>query len=163
MNWEAIGVIAELLGATAVVVTLLYLAVQMRLAREATQVQSTYSTIEVYANWRGHLIENGDLAGLVAKANRGEELSDKEDIQVSTLMDDLFAMTAMSHASNAKADAFYESASEVEYVIRLFDQNPGLTKYWNRTREFLEIATPDYARAVDIRLKQHLTQPVDVG
>ena len=36
MNWEAAGVIAEVVGACAVILTLMYLAVQVRYAREAT-------------------------------------------------------------------------------------------------------------------------------
>ena len=36
MNWEAIGAIGAIVGAAGVVVTLLYLAVQVRLSRQAT-------------------------------------------------------------------------------------------------------------------------------
>jgi hypothetical protein len=36
MNWEAIGAIGEVVGAAGVVATLLYLAVQVRLSRQAT-------------------------------------------------------------------------------------------------------------------------------
>jgi hypothetical protein len=37
MNWDAIGAIGEMLGATGVVVTMLYLTAQIREARRATQ------------------------------------------------------------------------------------------------------------------------------
>ena len=37
MNWEAIGAIGEIVGAAAVVVTLIYVAVQLRHTTEATQ------------------------------------------------------------------------------------------------------------------------------
>lgn len=37
MNWEAISAIGEIVGATAVVVTLIYLAVQVRQGTKATQ------------------------------------------------------------------------------------------------------------------------------
>ena len=40
MNWEAIGATGEVLGAAAVVVTLIYLAVQVRHAKAATADQS---------------------------------------------------------------------------------------------------------------------------
>ena len=40
MNWEAIGAIGEIVGAAGVVVTLLYLAVQVRLSRQATDVNT---------------------------------------------------------------------------------------------------------------------------
>ena len=40
MNWEAIGAIGELVGAAAVIVTLIYLASQVRYARNATLDQN---------------------------------------------------------------------------------------------------------------------------
>ena len=40
MNWEAIGAIAEILGATAVVVTLMYLAIQTRHARRVAEASA---------------------------------------------------------------------------------------------------------------------------
>ena len=40
MNWEAIGAVGEIVGATAVVLTLIYLAVQVRLGTRATQAAS---------------------------------------------------------------------------------------------------------------------------
>jgi hypothetical protein len=154
MNWDAIGVIAEVIAAAAVVATLAYLSVQMRLAREASQVQSTLSIIEIFAHWRAHLIQNPGLAGLVAKTNRGEDLSDEEYIQVSTLMDDLLINTALAHAGSVKSNALYETSANIEYLMVIFDQNPGLARHWIRYRGFLEIASPDYVRAVDSRLKE---------
>ncbi len=38
MNWDAIGAIAELLGAVGVIASLVYLATQIRGSREATKV-----------------------------------------------------------------------------------------------------------------------------
>ena len=40
MNWEAIGAVGEIVGATAVVLTLIYLAVQVRRGTRATQAAS---------------------------------------------------------------------------------------------------------------------------
>ena len=40
MNWEAIGAIGEIVGAAAVIITLIYLASQVRTARKATLDQN---------------------------------------------------------------------------------------------------------------------------
>ena len=40
MNWEAIGAVGEIIGAVAVVITLAYLAVQVRHSREATEANT---------------------------------------------------------------------------------------------------------------------------
>jgi hypothetical protein len=151
MNWEIIGVFAEIIGAGAVVVTLAYLAVQIRLGREASQVQSSYSALEVYGNWRSHLIENDRLAAIVAKANRGEAIRGAEDVQIATLMDDLFLTSAISHGSG-KSNVLYGSSVEAEYLERIFRQNPGLAPYWNRTRDYLSSLAPEFVNQVDAQL-----------
>lgn len=159
MNWDAIGAVGELVGAAAVVATLLYLSVQMRLSREAAQVQSSYSTIDVYSQWRSHLIDNERLAMIVAKADRGEALTPEEDIPVATLMDDLSIALAITQVSGAAAQAFYTGATasstpEIEYLLRLFREHPGLVPYWGRIRDYLHSVRPDFVTAVDTRLAE---------
>ena len=149
MNWEAIGVVAEIVGALAVVITLIYLSVQLRLGREATQAQSSYATIDMYESWRSHLIENAQLAGIVARANRGEPLTDEEQIRVSDLMDDLFIALAVSQATGARTEALYDRSAEREYVRRTFSKNPGLAPFWEQTRDYIHIMGPDFAKQID--------------
>ncbi len=45
MNWEAIGAIAELLGATAVIITLAYLAIQIRTQNKEARLMSMHDTV----------------------------------------------------------------------------------------------------------------------
>jgi hypothetical protein len=44
MNWDAIGAISEIVGALSVVITLIYLAVQVRMSRIQSAAETTYST-----------------------------------------------------------------------------------------------------------------------
>jgi hypothetical protein len=49
MNWEAIGAIGEIVGAVAVVATLIYLANQIRVAGTAAESAGSYASAEVYS------------------------------------------------------------------------------------------------------------------
>jgi hypothetical protein len=51
MNWEALGAIGEMVGAVAVVVTLGYLAVQIR---QNTRSVRAASRLEIASGWRAH-------------------------------------------------------------------------------------------------------------
>jgi hypothetical protein len=53
MNWEAIGAVAELLGALAVFVTLIYLAMQIRQNTGAVQSAASQAVHENFALWYG--------------------------------------------------------------------------------------------------------------
>ena len=60
MNWEAIGAIGEILGALAVVISLLYLAAQIRQNSrvvKGTSAQSITQTIQSELRWSGDMAE----------------------------------------------------------------------------------------------------------
>ncbi len=59
MNWEAIGAIGELMGATAVVVTLLYLVKQIKQNTESTDAVGlqTWQSTARRTGWRWPRIE----------------------------------------------------------------------------------------------------------
>ena len=69
MNWDALGAIGEIIGAIAVVITLGFLAIQIRYSTrsmdESNRLQRA-TAIDRHADsvnrWRGSLSENEDLA-----------------------------------------------------------------------------------------------------
>ena len=52
MNWEAIGAIGEVVGAIAVVATLIYLAAQVRQGKEATDANTQSLKLQSYQSWQ---------------------------------------------------------------------------------------------------------------
>lgn len=82
MNWEAIGAIGEIVGAIAVVITLLYLASQTKQNTKATHAQATAS---VAAEMESNLLaiaNDGFLAMAYEKAMNREPLSQQEEIRL---------------------------------------------------------------------------------
>jgi hypothetical protein len=58
MNWDALGAIGEIVGATAVVVTLGYLAVQIRAGTRATQSASRSEITRDYRQMMGLMLDS---------------------------------------------------------------------------------------------------------
>ena len=50
MNWEAIGAVGEIVGAGAVVVSLLYLAVQVRTQNRESRIAAAHEILEAFRN-----------------------------------------------------------------------------------------------------------------
>ena len=74
-NWQAIGAIAELASALAVLATLVYVAIQIRAMRATTMVE-LFGRVTDDNSRRAELdISHVDL---ILKANAGEELTEKE-------------------------------------------------------------------------------------
>jgi hypothetical protein len=75
MNWDAIGAVGEMIGSLAVVVTLVYLALQVRTAKVESSSNAIAVEREVYLATRAQFVENADLW---VKGNSGGELSASE-------------------------------------------------------------------------------------
>ena len=70
MNWDAIAAIGEILGATAVVVTLLFVAREVRQNNRSLSVTALRDTTAQWNHWSEMLATSGDLAEIVTKGNR---------------------------------------------------------------------------------------------
>ena len=149
MNWDAIGAVGEILGAAVVVVTLGYLAIQLRLARGAYEIQSTYSSHEYYSRWRTAIIENTELRQSITKSNRGEPLTDDEELALSTLTQEIFLCVAVSVATNERQNVLSDSSPQIEYLIRVFADNPGLIPYWHSYKGLISSTLSEFTSLVD--------------
>ena len=81
MNWtvQDLGALGELLGSIAVLLTLVYLAVQTRATRNAMELQTMMAaTIPSMEINNAVLGSSQECAGALFKAFNGEDLSDKE-------------------------------------------------------------------------------------
>lgn len=87
MNWEAIAAVGEILGAAAVLVTLLYLAVQVR-QNTAAMTTATYdSIISGFNEVNGIVVNNAEVASIFHRGNVDpSSLHDDEAIQYAFLL-----------------------------------------------------------------------------
>ncbi len=81
MNWEAIGAVAEILGAVAVVASLVYLGRQIHQSNAQSQADARYSFLDAYGQLSLTIAENKDLASVFRRGMQGLELDEDEAIQ----------------------------------------------------------------------------------
>ena len=77
IDWEALGATGELLGAVGVLITLIYLAIQVRHNADETHNSTIESVMSADTNLRGTLI-NGPVPRIMAKVQARAQLSDEE-------------------------------------------------------------------------------------
>lgn len=82
MNWEAIGAISEIIGAIAVVASLVYLATQIRQSTKVAQSATRQAVAESAQRLGQDLIDNTGMAEILVKHIRGEELSAVEEMRL---------------------------------------------------------------------------------
>ena len=79
MNWEAIGAIGEILGALAVVATLMYLARQMRQGAVATRSSAMDSWLADYNNLVLEILKDAEVAQIFRQGLTDFEQLDQND------------------------------------------------------------------------------------
>jgi hypothetical protein len=79
MNWDAIGALGEIIGAAAVVASLVYLALQMKQNSSLTKAELNQSGLDAFSRFRQFSMENSYI---VAKLEEGGEL-DKSELVIA--------------------------------------------------------------------------------
>lgn len=82
MNWEATSAIAEVIGVIALVVSLVYLSVQIRQNTKMAKAATRQAIAESTEKLGDDLINNGDMAEIFVKHMSGGELSPVENLRL---------------------------------------------------------------------------------
>ena len=135
MNWVALGAIAELLGAIAVLATLYYLSLQIKInsmeitkSSEIQRAQSTYSTNAMWINIWQPLMQDPSLAEIYLRGIRGEQLTDVESFRFCVYINTFLAMVEAVY-NQVKAETSFAELAEVSKLFELI--NPYLDKLLN--------------------------------
>ena len=149
MNWDAVGALGEIIGATAVVVTVIYLAIQIRTIRVDSASAATDTVVQGFSRWRSTILENTDIAEAIAKANRKETLSDREQIQLRMVFDELLVLAIVGPSEVEGRGLSGQRPAILEYLEMIFEENPGLIPHWERYRRIAMRLSEDSVPAID--------------
>jgi hypothetical protein len=79
INWEALGAIANLLAAIGVIVTLIYLSIQIRQNTKAVRSSSVQNLVQSLSTTAQAAVENESMIPLLLKANAGDSALTEEE------------------------------------------------------------------------------------
>ena len=159
MNWTAIGAIGELIGALAVVITLIFLAVQLRHGSRSLDESNRLNRVgavdrhnDTISRWRGRMMENEDLARIWLAATKDEELTEVDWLRLNNMFVD-FANTQRANFTRAKvvgegglADL---AALSVAFEIK---SSKRLGESWNLSEPFMNLVSKDFVEAVNEKI-----------
>ncbi|MCX2979988.1 hypothetical protein EYC98_03815 [Halieaceae bacterium IMCC14734] len=151
MNWEAIGALADSVGVIVVIVTLIYLTIQLRQNTKAIKHSTDRGVFDDANKWMFTLIENPEIAELYVSGMQDEKLTSSEKLRFSLLLNTLFV-----HWNHAFETGAFEivNNSQIKGVL----SRPGGAAYWNRTLVSESISLSDgfiaHVNALDNELKR---------
>lgn len=126
MNWEAIGAVGDAVGALVVVITLVYLTIQLRQNTKAIEHSTSRGVSDDAAQWMYKLIENPRVAEIYLAGLRGDEQSSRDHFRFGLLMGLFFNNS--NHALQAGAYDFYNNSTMAAILSK-----PGGAAFWKRT------------------------------
>jgi len=154
VNWEALGAIGEVVGAVAVLITLVYFAVQIRQntrqigdTTKALRLSSRDATQQAFSRWR-HLVSGPETAELYLRGCTDYvSLSRSERFRFGVLLQDLLLSYEVLHQQIR--EELYEQGvweqRQLPLLVKLFHQ-PGVRRWWEQNRVMF---LPEFAIVID--------------
>lgn len=135
MNWEAIGAIGEVVGAVAVLVTLGYLALQIRQNTAALRSTATQGAHDQAAGVYRTLSADPELAMIFVRGTENpDELSDAEMARYFSFLQStmFYAQNWYSQTHDRLMDG--ELLSSWTRVVTDLSKKPGFQRFWESRR-----------------------------
>ena len=132
MNWDALGAIGEIIGAVAVVVTLLYVARQIRQANAQTQATARYSFVEAYGHMNTSISGNKAVASVFRRGIKGLDLDEDEYIQFFALLGQFLNTWSVLYDLHADGMLPENQWTMVRKDIITMMSEPGGREFWER-------------------------------
>jgi hypothetical protein len=136
--------LAEAIGVAAIVASLLFVGYQLRLDAQIAraEVSGAFVSRTITMNQ-----ENLPYADLIAKANRGDALSEAELYRLDSIVNNMILNIRFLNIQGRRVGEIGSSTNELVFSAHLF-RNPGLRAAWERVdsnmREFVDpFRTPE--------------------
>jgi hypothetical protein len=131
LNWTAVGAIAELLGAIAVVMSLLYVAAQVRESTRQARRDATRDLAARISDVSLAVAADAELGELFVKGGADPtQLSQGDQVRFRGLMNSLFRGLEQQFLLRKEGALDDESWVAVEHIIRDFAALPGAQIYF---------------------------------
>ena len=131
VNWEAISAIGQMVGAIAVVISLIYLARQIRGNAHATRQAAMRSALDFLNRYTQQITEHADLAELRSRGFRDFESLEGVDLaHFGSLMHGMFRTVEDVYYQHLQGHMDPRMWRGIEVVMREVNAQPGVQAWW---------------------------------
>jgi hypothetical protein len=131
MSWDAVSAVAESLGALGVIITVAYLALQIRQNTRTVRSAAQQSMFDNVHSLRLVLCQDPELASLLIKANESfDSLTAEEDLRFQTFAGALFGEWENIFLQNSHSVLAPEMWQAWELGYRNLFESPAMRRVW---------------------------------
>lgn len=136
MNWDAVGALGQVVGALAVVLTLVYLAAQVRQNTNGVKIGATAGAIAAVREWNYLLISDSSVRNVFRKALHGlENLSEDESAQFGAFTLNFIKIAENLHFQYVNGALDPSIWGAWEHHLSHFLTTAGCQQYFQRWRQ----------------------------
>ena len=145
MNWEAIGAVGEILGAMAVIGSLLFVGMQIRNNTRATQVASSHNLTNTFLTVLNSLATDPELTRIWLQQSRDISALSGNDLQrvlsLNVMVLKAFEDAFHHHRLGQMSDEMWDGW---QAFILLVCSYPGVRQYWEQRKNFYSRSFQEY-------------------
>ena len=158
MNWEALGAIAESLGALGVILTLLYLGRQIRGQNIESRLTAFNTMTQQWATLIGDLAVRNDLADVFYKgASNFESLDGVETVRFSSHLGRTFRVIEGIYTQHSAGRLDNETWTAVVNSMRDLCSLPGVKAWWPTRSHWFSLQYQSFIQPmIDDHGEQHM-------
>lgn len=161
MNWEAIGAVGETLGAVAVVISLIYVAIQIRQNTHETRMHRTQSLVSANSDVNFQMANNKQLADIFqAGVLDFQQLPGSEQMRFGALTFSAFNRYSFAYHQflNGQLEEIFWDVIERELLV--FLNLPGAHAWWEKDKSrFL----PEFVDHMDALIREADSTNLDLS
>lgn len=129
MNWDAIGAVAEVIGAAGVILSLIYLALQIRQSNGTDKLNATLSLQNSYNQVGDSFLRDGEL---IAKGFPNyHELAPAEKLKFSVIYHLFFGHIELIFGHDEKGFVDLDLSNRTYQTMRDHYAFPGVKQWWH--------------------------------
>jgi hypothetical protein len=153
MNWDSIAAVAEIIGTIAVIVSLLYVARQMKEATRQRRVDSYHSVLTDADDFGKLLCHDHDNAEIWWRGSKGlDNLEDAERVQYFSMLFILFRSWEKAFHYHNAGELDDWSADGITRTMHDFARTRGVQEYWSLRQHWY---APEFREWVRERLDEN--------
>ena len=131
MNWDAIGAVGELVGASGVIISVAYLAIQIKKQTAEARLAATRELAAQHQDGLKLIAADPALSKIYLKAIRDyRSLPDEEKVRISIVFNDIFRNTEQRYLHTKSGHIEGSYLESINKVVVLFLSYPGVREWW---------------------------------
>jgi hypothetical protein len=158
MNLEMILAVSEVIGAVAIIASLIYVAAQIRQSTTIARATIIHATNSDAMRFQELIAQNAELAAIYEKGTTGISLAGTELVRFLALVD-MSLLWLEDIDSQHKEGLYFQDESLEDVVDKLavevlpFFSTPEVREWWRTTQS--QTYFPDFAERIDRHLSEH--------